>query len=279
MILKNKKIIVIGGSGLIGSAIVKDLSSEGAKILVLDIKKPKKIILIKNIKFINYDCSSKTFDQTFNKILENRFKPDVFINCSYPIISTKIRNNFKDIDYSNFKESLEIHLNSYAWLAKTTAEYMRKKKIKGSIIQFSSIYGSVGQDLNIYKGVKNMRENMSYSVIKGGINNLTNQMASYYGRYGIRVNTVSPGAVEGHVKSSGKKQSKKFLKNYSQRVPLKRLAKPSEVASAVTFLSSNLSSYITGTNLFVDEAGHLFNKMSNFTFLKQKRQKRSSWYI
>lgn len=252
MILKNKKIIVIGGSGLIGSAIVKDLSSEGAKILVLDIKKPKNIISIKNIKFINYDCSSKTFDQTFNKILENRFKPDVFINCSYPIISTKIRNNFKDIDYSNFKESLEIHLNSYAWLAKTTAEYMRKKKIKGSIIQFSSIYGSVGQDLNIYKGVKNMRENMSYSVIKGGINNLTNQMASYYGRYGIRVNTVSPGAVEGHVKSSGKKQSKKFLKNYSQRVPLKRLAKPSEVASAVTFLSSNLSSYITGTNLFVD---------------------------
>ena len=131
MILKNKKIIVIGGSGLIGSAIVKDLSSEGAKILVLDIKKPKNITSIKNVKFINYDCSSKTFDQTFNKILENRFKPDVFINCSYPIISTKIRNNFKDIDYSNFKESLEIHLNSYAWLAKTTAEYMRKKKIKG----------------------------------------------------------------------------------------------------------------------------------------------------
>ena len=90
MILKNKKIIVIGGSGLIGSAIVKDLSSNGAKILVLDIKKPKKNTSVKNIKFINYDCSSKTFNQTFNKILENRFKPDVFINCSYPIISTKI---------------------------------------------------------------------------------------------------------------------------------------------------------------------------------------------
>ena len=87
---------------------------------------------------------------------------------------------------------------------------MRKKKIKGSIIQFSSIYGSVGQDLYINKGVKNMRENMSYSVIKGGINNLTNQMASYYGRYGIRVNTVSPGAVESCKKSSEKNKVKNF---------------------------------------------------------------------
>ena len=51
---------------------------------------------------------------------------------------------------------------------------------------------------------------MSYSVIKGGINNLTNQMASYYGRYGIRVNTVSPEPVEGRVKSSEKNKVKNF---------------------------------------------------------------------
>ena len=95
-----------------------------------------------------------------------------------------------------------------------------------------------------------MRENMSHSVIKVGL--IYKSDGVILRRYGIRVNTVSPGAVEGHVKSSGKKQSKKFLKNYSQRVPLKRLAKPSEVAYAVTFLSSNLSSYISGTYLFVD---------------------------
>ena len=71
---------------------------------------------------------------------------------------------------------------------------MKNKKIKGNIIQFSSIYGIVGQDLDLYKGTK-MRENISYSVIKGGILSLTRSMASYYGPYGIRVNTICPGGI------------------------------------------------------------------------------------
>ena len=55
-----------------------------------------------------------------------------------------------------------------------------------------SIYGIVGQDQNVYKGVKNIRENMIYSIIKGEISSLTKQMASYYGQYNIRVNTICP---------------------------------------------------------------------------------------
>ena len=61
---------------------------------------------------------------------------------------------------------------------------MKNKKIKGNIVQFSSIYGVVGQDTNLYKGTK-MRENISYAAIKGGIISVTKLMASYYGRYNI----------------------------------------------------------------------------------------------
>ena len=122
---------------------------------------------------------------------------------------------------------------------------MKTKKKGGSIIQLSSIYGVVGQDLNVYKGTK-MKESMTYALIKGGINNLTRQMASYYGRYKIRVNSLCPGGIEENNHHS------KFLKNYKSRVPLKRLCNKNDVASAALFLSSDASSYITGTNIMVD---------------------------
>ena len=122
---------------------------------------------------------------------------------------------------------------------------MKKRKIKGSIIQLSSIYGVVAQDLTIYKGT-NMRENMTYSVIKGGINNLTKQMASYYGKYQIRCNALCPGGIE------EKKHNSKFLKNYKNKVPLKRFCKSTDVAASALFLASEASSYITGSTIMVD---------------------------
>ena len=121
---------------------------------------------------------------------------------------------------------------------------MKKNLIKGNIIQLSSIYGMVAQDKNIYEGT-NMRENVSYAMIKGGILNLIRQMASYYGDFNIRINCISPGGVKD-------KQNKRFIKNYSKRVPLRRMAHVDEIASVIAFLSMDASSYITGSNLVVD---------------------------
>lgn len=128
---------------------------------------------------------------------------------------------------------------------------MAKNKIKGSIVNLSSIYGLVGQDLEIYKGT-DMEENLSYSVIKGGINNLTRQMCSYYGKLGIRVNAVCPGGVINSEDKKYLKTQKSFEKRYTGKVPLKRFARTDEVASAVIFLSSEASSYMTGSLLTVD---------------------------
>ena len=132
-------------------------------------------------------------------------------------------------------------------MIKLIANLMVKKNKPGTIIQLGSIYGIVGQDINIYKNT-NMAENMTYSIIKGGILSLTRQMASYYGKFNIRINSVCPGGV------FNKKypQNKIFIKNYRNRVPLKRLAENKEIASSIIFLSSEASSYITGTALMVD---------------------------
>ena len=92
---------------------------------------------------------------------------------------------------------------------------------------------------------------MSYSVIKGGIINLSRQMASYYGKYNIRVNTLIPGGVLGP-QNTIHEQNKTFVENYNKKTPLKRLANPEEIASAALFLASDASSYITGSTFVVD---------------------------
>ena len=142
-------------------------------------------------------------------------------------------------------------MNSCAWLAKLVAESMVRNKKSGSIIQLGSTYGVVGQDLTIYKGTE-MTENMSYAAIKGGITNLTRLMASYYGQYNIRVNTLCPGGLEGHVAGKSKSQNPDFVREYSSRIPLNRLGLSKEIASTALFLASNASSYITGATIMVD---------------------------
>ena len=77
-----------------------------------------------------------------------------------------------------------------------------------SIIHLSSIYGLVGQDQNLYKN-SNISENLTYSIIKGGTTNYSKQMAAYYGKTNIRVNTIAPGGIEGKI--SGKKLVKTAL--------------------------------------------------------------------
>ena len=97
-----------------------------------------------------------------------------------------------------------------------------------------------------------MRENMTYSIIKGAIINNIRQMSSFYGKYKIRVNSISPGGLIGHNAGKTKFQNKNFIKNYSNKVPLRRLGKPAEISKSVVFLVSPRASYITGTNFIVD---------------------------
>jgi len=244
--LTNKLIFLLGGNGLIGNEIKNSIISAGGKVIVLDkiIKKTK--INSKNLFYVKFDVSKLDNLELRLKSIKKKYgTPDIFINSSYPRTSDWKSNSFKRIKYKSFEKNIKIHLNSFSWTAKIIADLMIASKKKGSIIQLSSIYGVVGQDLNIYEGT-NMEESMTYSVIKGGINNLTRQMASYYGRFDIRVNSICAGGVKDITHTN------RFIKNYSKKAPLKRLALSHEIASGVLFLASDASSYITGSNLMID---------------------------
>ena len=144
-----------------------------------------------------------------------------------------------------------MHLGSYVWTAKLFADMMVRSKKEGRIVLTSSIYGERPQDMSIYEGT-NLKENMTYPVIKAGVNNFVRQSATYYGQYNIRINAVSPGGIEGPIAGFEELQNDKFKKNYINKTPLRRMTKPLDVANAVVFLCSDNSSYITGQVLNVD---------------------------
>ena len=241
--LKKKLVFIIGGSGLIGSQTIKCLSTYHAKIINLDIKKNK---ITKYNEF--FDCTDKdNLEINYLKIIKKFGVPDILINCSYPKTVDWKNNSFGKVKNVSFNINLQNHLNSYILLSTLTGNLMKSKKKAGSIILLGSIYGVVGQDVEIYKNTK-IRENITYSVIKGGIVNFTKQMASYYGKYNIRVNCICPGGVRDKINS----KNKNFIKNYKKRVPLKRLAESNEIANVILFFSSDASSYVTGNIMMVD---------------------------
>ncbi len=155
------------------------------------------------------------------------------------------------MEISRVKENIDAHLLSYVSIADLVAKKMVKQKISGKIVLFSSIYGFLAQNSNNYVGT-NIKENATYSLVKGGILSFVKQMAAYYGKNNLQVNAISPGAVSGHIKGTKQNQSKGFLKNYSKNTPLRRLAKPIEIAYLANFLCSDECSYITGQNIIID---------------------------
>ena len=253
--LINKTTFIVGGSGLIGSEISKAIASAGSKTIILDINEQPITSLVdenNNVHFNVFDSSDiENCESQFHGVVLKYGSPDVYINCSYPRTKDWGAGSFKDISLDSYRKNIDIHLNSYAWLARTAAEEMVRVGKGGSIIQFGSIYGIVGQDLTVYKDT-DIHEHMTYSIIKGGIANLSRQMSSYYGQYNIRVNTLCPGGLEGHVAGKSDGQDPKFVEQYSMKVPLKRLGKAEEVASATLFLASQASSYISGATIMVD---------------------------
>jgi NAD(P)-dependent dehydrogenase (short-subunit alcohol dehydrogenase family) len=251
--INNKIAFVVGGSGLIGEEVVRALSDFGAKVIILDIKKNIKFLNNRNNIFFEYFNVSKLYltEKNLKKIIKKYNTPNIFINCSYPYNKDWKNSSFSKIKLKSIMENVNIHMNSYIWIARLVSENMKKNKIQGSIIQLGSTYGVVGQNLSIYKNTK-IKENLTYSAIKGGIVNNTKLMASYYGKHKIRINCVCPGGLTGHVAGVSKKQPSNFKRNYNENVPLKRMGKPDEVASAILFLATDAASYITGSTFMVD---------------------------
>lgn len=237
--LENKVIIVTGGSGLIGKKIVEQIKNEGGICINADIN----VQTDSDLQNLYCDISDENSIQNVITLVLNKFgKIDGLVNNAYP--HTKDwGKKFEDISTESWKKNVDMQMNSLFSFCQQTLKVMKEQQF-GRIVNIASIYGIVGPDFSIYEGT-DMTMPAAYSAIKGGIINFTRYLASYYGPFGININSVSPGGIFDN-------QNPVFVKNYEQKVPLKRMGNPSDIAGPVVFLLSDNAAYVTGHNLIVD---------------------------
>ena len=238
MTLKNKIIIVTGGSGLLGKEIINDLETKEATAINADIN------VETNFKknTLNIDITSEESIVKAIKLVSDFYgKIDGLVNNAYP--RTKDwGTKFEDISFDSWKINVDMQMNTtFLFIQKIMPELL---KTKGSIVNMTSIYGVVGNDFSVYENTGIVTA-APYSAIKGGIINFTRYLASYYGKQGVRVNCVSPGGIFDN-------QNPIFVANYEKKVPMKRMGYPNDIAPSVSFLLSEDARYITGHNLIVD---------------------------
>ena len=263
--LKNKIIVITGGSGFLGSEFSSTLSDVGAIPIILDKNKASLELLkkkfIKNKQrglFFLVDLNNETkVNVVINSIIKKYKKIDCLINAAGFTGEDMLKTDsnffekFENYDFKLWQKSLNGNLSSTFILTKSVAKHMLKRK-KGSIINIASDVGIISPDHRIYEADKkinykgvNFNTPLSYSVAKSGIISMTRYLATYWAKKGIRVNCISPAGVY-------KKHNKKFVEQLSEKIPMGRMAKPEELNGAIIYLCSNASSYVTGHNLVVD---------------------------
>ena len=119
--------------------------------------------------------------------------------------------------------------------------FVQKNKIKGSLINISSIVGKLG-----------FKDLAGYASTKGALTSLTQSFATEMSSVGIRANTISPGFVKTSFYKNFKKKKKKIYRWTLSRIPQKRWAEPTEIAELVSFVLSSKSEYLNGENISID---------------------------
>lgn len=251
--LSGKTIVLTGAAGNLGSKYVEGFSQAGANVVLADINFQESKKIEKRIeKKYGTDALSVKVDLTdprsikdmVTKISKKYSKIDVLINNAAYQGNSKIRSEgFEGLDLKTWNKAIDVNLTGVFLLCQEIGKIMIKQK-NGNVINISSTYGIVGADQRIY-GKSGQNSAAFYAVTKSAILNLTRYLASYWNRTGIRVNTFSPGGVEN-------KQDRNFVKRYSEKTMIGRMAKKDEYVGALVFLASDASSYMTGSNLIID---------------------------
>jgi len=256
--LKDKVAVITGGAGLLGREYAKALASCGASIAIVDtdaskINELKDFFQEKfNVKILGLiaDISKKEEVEKITKDIIAFFgKIDILINnagISGKFESGNVAPLFENYPQEEWDKAWGVNVTGMFLCAQAAGKEMVKTG-GGVIINVSSIHGMVSPDQRMYnkEGELKFVKPVSYSVTKSAILNFTRYLAAYWGDKNIRVNTLVPGGVFDN-------QDTEFVKKYSEKTPLGRMANPGDMVGPILFLSSDASKYMTGATLVVD---------------------------
>lgn len=260
--LQNRVVILTGGAGLLGREYAFALANAGASVVIADINGEAARLLAKEIKEqlgakatgIESDISSKhSVEAMVEGALKTFGRVDALINNAAldpKFDATQAAQHvqtFENFPLELWNQSLAVNLTGMFLCSQAVAKPMLAQG-RGVIVNVSSIYGMVGPDQRIYEksdGSPRTYKPATYSATKSAVFGLTRYLATYWAGKNIRVNTLTLGGVFND-------HDKEFVKRYSFRTPLGRMAQKSEYCGALIFLVSDASSYMTGSNLVVD---------------------------
>jgi NAD(P)-dependent dehydrogenase (short-subunit alcohol dehydrogenase family) len=256
--LSDKVVIVTGAAGQLGGEYVKALLSAGASVAAFDVWLDNPKSKLKNVKSdrltsLRVDIADKkSIQQGLDTVCSRFGNPNVLINNAAidtpPNASEHDTGPFETYPESSWEVMMGVNLKGMFLCCQIIGGHMAKTgggSIR-SIINISSIYGILSPDQGIYEHKdKPFFKPIAYCVSKAGVLNLTRYLAVYWAGKNVRVNTLTLGGVFNY-------QDEKFIKNYTDRVPLKRMAREDEYNGAILFLASDASSYMTGANLIID---------------------------
>lgn len=245
--LKSKIILITGGYGYLGKAMVNILLECEAKVYVLGRSKDKFTKAFNNHKsvyFFKTDVeSTASINESINNIGEKEGRIDVLINNAY----FGAANHPEKMTSDEWRMGIEGGVNQFFDCIRAAIPHLKLSK-NGKIINIASMYGMVVPDLNIYNGREEFLNPPNYGVAKAGVIHLTKYYAMYLGKYNINVNSISPGPFP----SQEVQKDKEFVNRLENKTKLKRIGKPEDLNGIIILLSSSLSSYITGQNIAID---------------------------
>lgn len=241
-------IVVIGGTGHLGSAIVQAFVEAGANVLVVDKDREALGNLTGRERYHPYFCDLESCESRLDlarQCAKMFDRIDIIVNAAALVGTSDLEGwntSFLDQSIDTWSRAMVVNLNSVFHICQLLTPLMCKK-IGGAIINIGSIYGELGPDWRLYEGL-DMSNAAAYSVSKGGLAQLTRWLASTLGPQ-IRINTVSPGGIY-------RQQPQSFVKRYEAKTPLGRMASEQDIVSVILFLASSAAGYITGQNICVD---------------------------
>ena len=262
--LTNNWVVVTGAAGLLGKQHATALLEVNANLVLLDKDKDGVMQVTNELRqlglrgeVLNYEIDITNElrvqaiknDLSTKKISVNVLINNAAINPKYEVlVGGKNGSRVEDFNLLDWDSQLDVGLKGAFICSKVFGSEMAKQG-KGVIVNIASDLSIIAPDQRIYKSDNSTESQnvkpITYSVIKSGLIGMTKYLATYWSESNVRVNALSPGGVY-------ENQNSEFVDRLTKLIPLGRMASPDEYKSAIQFLCSDASSYMTGQNLVID---------------------------